>query len=266
VTSRAERSVGYAVLVLFCIVSIGPIVGIVLQALSHGTVGSDWTLSNITTAWDTGQFSTTLIDSTIVALGATLLCLTLSVLAGYAFGCIRFRGSTVLFYVILLGIVVPVEPVLISLYYNFRDASLTDSYQGLILAEALLYFPFGVFWMRAFFRAVPRSLLDAARIDGTSELRILRLVLLPAAKPATLTLAVLVFVWSWNEFLLPLVLSAGGVVTTAPMNVGLFTGQYSADITGQAAAAVILSVPVLLLYVVLQRHFIRGVLAGSVKG
>ena len=120
--------------------------------------------------------------------------------------------------------------------------------------------------MRAFFRAVPRSLLDAARIDGTSEFRILRLVLLPAAKPATLTLAVLVFVWSWNEFLLPLVLSAGGVVTTAPMNVGLFTGQYSADITGQAAAAVILSVPVLLLYVVLQRHFIRGVLAGSVKG
>ena len=131
----------------------------------------------------------------------------------------------------------PLEPVLISLYYNFLDVSLIDTYQGLILAEAMLYFPFGVFWMRAFFSSVPRSLLDAARIDGASEFRILRSVLLPPALPAILTLAVLVFVWSWNEFLLPLVLVSGGVVTTAPVNVGLFTGQHLVDIPGQAAAA-----------------------------
>jgi raffinose/stachyose/melibiose transport system permease protein len=266
VTSRLERTVGYAVLVLFCFLSIGPIIGIILQSLSTGRVGSEWTLSNISSAWDTGQFSDTMRASAIVAVGATALCLTLSVLAGYAFGCIRFRGSTAIFYVVLLGIVVPLEPVLISLYYNLRDANLIDTYQGLIIAEAMLYFPFAVFWMRAFFKAVPRSLLDAARIDGASEFRILRSVLLPAAKPAILTLAVLLFVWSWNEFLLPLVIAAGGVVTTAPVNVGLFTGQHLADVPGQAAAAVILSLPVLLLYVLLQRHFIRGVLAGSVKG
>jgi len=266
VTGRVERTVGYALLVFFCILSIGPIVGIVLESLSEGTIGSDWTFSNVTNAWETGQFSDTMVDSAIVALGATVLCGALSVLAGYAFGCIRFRGSTPIFYVILLGIVVPLEPVLISLYYNLRDVSLTDSYQGLILAEAMLYFPFGVFWMRAFFLSVPRSLLDAARIDGASELRIFVRLILPAAKPAVLTLAVLLFVWSWNEFLLPLVLAAGGVVTTAPVNVGLFTGQYTADIPGQSAAAVILSLPILLLYILLQRHFIRGVLAGSVKG
>jgi raffinose/stachyose/melibiose transport system permease protein len=265
-TSRFERTVGYTLLIVFSILSIGPIVGIVLQAFSEGRVGDTWTLSNLSSAWETGQFSTTMRDSAIVAIGVTLLCGTLSVVAGYAFGCIRFRGSNALFYLILLGIVVPLEPVLISLYYNLKDASLIDTYQGLIIAEAMLYFPFGVFWMRAFFKAVPRSLLDAARIDGASEFRILRTVLLPVAKPAILTLAVLLFVWSWNEFLLPLVMAAGGVVTTAPVNVGLFTGQHLADVPGQAAAAAILSIPILLLYVVLQRHFIRGVLAGSVKG
>ena len=120
--------------------------------------------------------------------------------------------------------------------------------------------------MRAFFKAVPRSLLDAARIDGASELRILRSVLLPAAKPAILTLAVLVFVWSWNEFLLPLVSPRAASSRPRRSTSASSPGQYIADIPAQAAAAVILSVPVLLLYVVLQRHFIRGVLAGSVKG
>ena len=102
---------------------------------------------------------------------------------------------------------------------------------------------------------VSQTSTDASGNENTEEI-----------PKAILTLAVLVYVWSWNEFLLPLVIAAGGVVTTAPVNVGLFTGQYTADIPGQAAAAVILSVPILLLYIVLQRHFIRGVLAGSVKG
>jgi ABC-type glycerol-3-phosphate transport system permease component len=162
--------------------------------------------------------------------------------------------------------IVPLEPVVISLYYNFQSLDLNDTYRGLIVAEAMLYFPFGVFWMRAFFRSVPRSLLDAARIDGASDLKILRSVLLRPAQPAILTLGVLVFVWSWNEFLLPLVIFSGGLVTTAPVNVAIFTGQRVVDIPSQAAAALILSIVPLALYIVFQRQFIRGVLAGSVKG
>ncbi len=129
-----------------------------------------------------------------------------------------------------------------------------------------MFFPFGVFWMRAFFRSVPRSLLDAARIDGASEFRTLRSVLLRPALPAMLTLGVLVFVWSWNEFLVSLVLFSGGEDTTAPVSVAIFTGQYFVDIPSQAAAALILSLPPLILYLLFQRQFIRGVLAGSMKG
>ena len=265
-TGKLEHVLGYALLVVFSALSIGPIVGIIVQSFSGQTLGHDWTFSNVDTAWGVGQFSKTLPASTIVAIGTTALCLVLSVCAGYAFGCMRFRGSTVLFYLVLLGLIVPLEPVVISLYYTFLDVSLINTYQGLILAEALIFFPFGVFWMRAFFRSVPRSLLDAARIDGASDFRTLRTVLLRPALPAMLTLGVLVFVWSWNEFLVSLVLFGGGEVTTAPVSVAIFTGQYFVDIPSQAAAALILSLPPLVLYLLFQRQFIRGVLAGSMKG
>jgi raffinose/stachyose/melibiose transport system permease protein len=265
-TVKLEHLIGYALLVFFSVISVGPLIGILVQSFSGPSIGTEWTTDNVQTAWEVGNFSHTLTASFIVGLGTTIVCVTLSVIAGYAFGCIRFRGSSVLFYVILLGLVIPLEPVVISLYYNFQDFSLTDSYAGLIIAESMLYFPFGVFWMRAFFRSVPQSLLDAAKIDGASDVKILRSVLLAPALPAILTLAVLVFVWSWNEFFLPLVLSSGGVVTTAPVSVAIFTGQRVVDIPTQAAAALILSVPPLILYIIFQRQFIRGVLAGSVKG
>jgi raffinose/stachyose/melibiose transport system permease protein len=266
VTGRIEHIVGYSLLVLFSVLSIGPIVGILRQSLSEQTIGSGWTISKFGDAWETGQFAESLPASFIVSTGTTALCVVLSVCAGYAFGCLRFRGATVLFYAVLLGMVVPLEPVVISLFYTFQDVSLINTYQGLILAEALVFFPFGVFWMRAFFRGVPRSLLDAARIDGASDFRTLRLVLLRPALPAILTLSVLVFVWSWNEFLVSLVLFSGGDVTTAPVSVAIFTGQYIVDIPLMAAAACILFLPPLLIYLVFQRQFIRGVLAGSMKG
>ena len=264
--SRLEQGVCYTLLIIFSLLSIGPIVGIIVQSFTGNTIGHNWTFHNLSSAWTIGAFSHTMRASFIVAIGTTALCLVLSVLAGYAFGCMRFRGSTALFYIILLGMIVPLEPVVISLYYNFQKLSLTDTYQGLILAEAMIYFPFGVFWMRAFFRAIPNSVLDAAKIDGASDLRILTSVLLRPALPAILTLGVLLSVWSWNEFLLPLVVFSGGTVTTAPVNVAIFTGQRVVDIPSQAAAALILSLPALLVYIIFQRQFIRGVLAGSVKG
>jgi raffinose/stachyose/melibiose transport system permease protein len=264
--AKLDETVCYALLIVFSVLSIGPIVGIIVQSFTGRSIGHDWTLSNIKNAWEVGQFSQTMRASLIVAVGTTALCLLLSILAGYAFGCMRFRGSTALFYIILLGMIVPLEPVVISLYYNFQALSLTNTYQGLILAESMIYFPFGVFWMRAFFRSVPGSVLDAAKMDGASDLQILLSVLLRPALPAILTLGVLVSVWSWNEFLLPLVVFSGGVVTTAPVNVAIFTGQRVVDIPGQAAATLILSIPALVVYIVFQRQFIRGVLAGSMKG
>ena len=120
--------------------------------------------------------------------------------------------------------------------------------------------------MRAFFRSMPRSRIDAARIDGASSFGVLRRVLVPQALPAVLTMSVLVFTYTWNEFLLALVMLQGSSNTTAPLGLSYFAGATRAgDPTKVAAAAVLVALPVVIAYVFLQRHFIRGVLAGAIK-
>ena len=190
----------------------------------------------------------------------------LSILSGYAFGLMRFRGSTVLFYVFLLGLMVPEEAMIVPLYFDLRDLRLTDTYWALILPQIGLSVAFGTFWMRAFFRSTPRSLVEAARIDGASSWTTLWRVLVPFGRPAILTMMVLVFMWTWNEFLLALVMVSSENLRTAPLGLAFFQGQHTSDLTLLAAGAVIVATPVVIVYVFLQRHFIRGMLTGAVKG
>jgi raffinose/stachyose/melibiose transport system permease protein len=190
----------------------------------------------------------------------------LSILSGYAFGMMRFRGSQVIFYVFLFGLTIPTEAVIVPLYYDLRDLGLTDTYWALILPQVASSVAFGTFWMRAFFRGVPRSLVEAARIDGASSWFTLWRVLLPLARPAVLTMTVLLFMWTWNEFLLALVMVSDEGLRTAPLGLSFFQGRNQSNLTLLAAGAVIVATPVVVLYVFLQRHFIRGMLSGAVKG
>jgi raffinose/stachyose/melibiose transport system permease protein len=190
----------------------------------------------------------------------------LSTLSGYAFGAMRFRGSDALFYLLLLGLIFPYEATVIPLYYVFRSVGLTDSLWALILPQIGLSIPFGTFWMRAFFRSTPASLVEASRLDGANSFSTLWRVLLPQAKPALTTMVVLVFMWTWNEFLLALVMIQSDNLRTAPLGLALFAGaNKTTDPTLTAAAAVLVALPVVIVYVFLQRSFIRGMFAGAVK-
>ena len=189
----------------------------------------------------------------------------LSILAGYAFGLMRFRGAQVLFYVFLLGLMVPLEATIVPLYYDMRDLGLTDTYWALILPQAGVSVAFGTFWMRAFFRSVPRSLVEAARLDGASSWSTLWRVVLPLGRPAVLTMIVLVFMWTWNEFLLALVMVSDESLRTAPLGLAFFQGRNTTDEALLAAGAIIVAAPVVIAYLFLQRHFIRGMLSGAVK-
>ena len=178
----------------------------------------------------------------------------------------RFRGSDALFYLLLIGLIFPYEATVIPLYYLFRDVGLTDSLWALILPQIGLSIPFGTFWMRAFFRSTPGPLVEAARLDGASSLTTLVRVLLPQARPALTTLVVLVFMWTWNEFLLALVMIQSDELRTAPLGLALFAGaNRQLDPTLTAAAAVLVALPIVIVYVFLQRSFIRGMFAGAVK-
>jgi raffinose/stachyose/melibiose transport system permease protein len=271
-TSRRELSVTYAILGVFSLFAILPIVGIVLTAVqdqdslaAFGTFHGIH-LGNFADAWSDGHFGTYLRSSAIVAVTVVVVAATLSILAGYAFGLMRFRGAELLFYVFLLGLMIPTEAVIVPLYYDFRDLGLTDTYWALILPQAGTSIAFGTFWMRAYFRSVPRSLVEAARIDGASSWLVLWRVLLPLARPAVLTMTVLLFMWTWNEFLLALVMVSDEGLRTAPLGLSFFQGRNTSNLTLLAAGAVIVAAPVVVVYVFLQRHFIRGMLSGAVKG
>jgi raffinose/stachyose/melibiose transport system permease protein len=260
-------------LLVVSITVLAPLAGILTLALhqpgelvSGLSVPETWNWGTFSYAWDTGHFSTHFRSSVIVAVAVVLLATTVSILAGYAFGTMKFRGRDQLFLVTLVGLIMPFEVVIVPLYYDLRALRLDNTYLSLVLPETALGCTFGIFWMRAYFRSVPRSLLDAARVDGASNMTILVRVLLPAGRPAILTLLLLLFLGSWNEFLLPLVMIQDESHRTLPLALTFFSQQYTSDRPSQAAAALIVAAPIVLLYVFLQRHFIRGMLSGAIKG
>ena len=271
--SRIDRVVTYGVLAAFAIGALYPALSILSLALhtrndlvTGFAFPTDPKLDSFRAAWDQADFATGFRSSLLVATTVTAVSAALSIGTGYAFGTMRFRGDRLVFNLMLLGIVFPFEASVIPLYYDFKWAGLLNTYWALILPQIGQSVSFGTFWMRAYFLSTPRALTDAARMDGASTFRVLTEVLLPQARPALLTLCALVFVYTWNEFLLALVLIQDPEKQTAPLGLSYFAGAARAgDPTKVAAASVLVAAPILVVYVFLQRHFIRGMLAGAVK-
>ncbi|MEW2395203.1 carbohydrate ABC transporter permease [Streptomyces sp. NPDC046862] len=272
--ARQRRDVAApAVLAVFVAVVLVPFLSLLLASLQPaGTplTGLAWPdgihLENFVHAWSAAGFGPLLRSSAVIALAvvpAAVLCATL---AGYALATMDVPGGGKFYGYVLLGLSIPTEVTVIPLYYDLRALGLTNTVPGLALAEIAAFMPFGVFWMRAHFATVPRSLIEAARLDGASSWTTLWRVLMPSSRPAVTTLGVLYFVWSWNQFLLPLILIQDPAKRTAPAGLGFFTGQFDVDVPLLAAATLIVIAPVVLVYLFFQRHFINGVLSGALKG
>ncbi|ADB52866.1 carbohydrate ABC transporter permease [Conexibacter woesei] len=271
--SRTERSLTYAVLWVFAGFAVAPIVLVLFAALQRPDAlitgvpfPTGFHLDTFERAWTVGHFEQYLISSAIVTISVVVITTVLSVLAGYAFGSMRFRGSTALFYLFILGLIIPHEALVIPLYFRMRDVGLTDTYLSLILPQSAISLAFGIFWMRAYFRSAPRTLIEAARLEGASSLTVLRQVLLPLAKPAITTLVVLTFMWNWNEFLLPLIMISSESHRTTPLGLAFFTVGHRTNVVELAAASVLIAAPVVAVYIFMQRRFISGMLNGAVKG
>jgi raffinose/stachyose/melibiose transport system permease protein len=272
--SRAERTGNYAILLVVACFALLPILSVLGSSLAgnDSATGGAHTASvaglhvgNFADAWRLGHFATYLRTSLVVSVTVVAVSVVASILSGFAFGTMRFRGSTVLFYVFLVGIMMPSEAVVVPLYFDLRSLGLTDTIWAIVLPQIAQSVAFGTFWMRAFFRTSNRSLIEAARIDGATNRRILWQVLVPLARPAVVTMTVLVFMWTWNEFLIPLVMVTNESLRTAPLGLAFFQGQYTQGFTLLAAGAVIVATPVVAVYLFLQRHFIAGMLEGAVR-
>ncbi|TDC73223.1 carbohydrate ABC transporter permease [Streptomyces hainanensis] len=270
--SAAERWSGHVLLAAGAIVVLVPLLSVVLASVQPaGTpvVGpawpERWSWDNYRQAWSVAGFATLVRNSLVVALGVVPATLALSAAAGYALGAMRLPGGGAVAGFFVAGLTIPVELVVVPLHHDLRGLGLTNSYPALILAEIALFLPFGVFWMRAHFRATPPSLVEAARMDGASSGTILLRVLLPLAGPPLVTLGLLVFLWSWNQFLLVLVLIQDTARHTAPAGLGFFVGQNSTDVPTLAAGTVIVMLPLLVLFAVFQRGFVTGLLRGATR-
>jgi raffinose/stachyose/melibiose transport system permease protein len=270
--SRQEIAVNYGILCFFALTTLFPLIGLLTSALGSPSASTPQFgfpdglhLSNFLHAWRDAQFSRYMLSSVIVSTTATVLCCVLSLLAGYTFATMEFRGRSVLFGILVLGILVPSEAVIVPQYFELRSVGLTDTYWSLILPQTAACLSFGTFWMRNFFRTIPRSLLDAAAIDGANSWQTLWRILVPISRPAILTMGTLVFMWTWNEFLLALVMIASEGLRTAPLGLSFFRGAHTTEYSLLSAAAIMVAAPVVVLYFFLQRHFIAGMLSGAVK-
>ncbi|MGW1345033.1 carbohydrate ABC transporter permease [Kribbella sp. NPDC002412] len=227
---------------------------------------TSFSLENLQSAWTVGRFSSYLLDSLLLSVPSTLVVIVISTMAGYAFARLPFPGRTVVFYLVVLGLLVPFFTYMIPLYFQLRSMGLLDSLVGANLVLISTNLSFGTFFMRAFFSDLPDELEQAARIDGASESRIFAQVMMPLVSSGAAALAVFTFLSNWNNFLVPLLYLPSGKYR--PLTAGLynFTGGRSMDIGPLAAGTLITIVPVIVIFVILQRQVTQGFISGAVKG
>jgi len=225
-----------------------------------------WTFGNLQQAWFVGKMNLYFINSIIIAVPRVLGILTLACLAGYAFGKLKFPGQKGLFYFFLFGMMVPVQAMLIPIYFNLQRFGLINTHIAAIIPGYGIAMPFAIFMMRAFFRELPDELMEAARIDGCGNFKAFTRIMLPLTKPALGALMVFEFMWSWNDFIIPFLVLYDDTVRTLPLGLMYFRGEYETNQTLLAAAVTIASLPIIAVYLVFQRKFIEGITAGAVKG
>jgi raffinose/stachyose/melibiose transport system permease protein len=265
---RIEIGITYAILAVIAVVVLFPVGTFVSAALSPDRSGRPvagaWEWSNFVTAWQEADFARAMTVSLVITVSAVLGQLVLAVIGGFGFGVLGVSGHRVLYPLIVLGMMISTEAIIVPLYYQFRTIGLTNSLPGIILIHLGMGVPFGIFWMRAAFRALPASLFESAELDGAGALRVLWSVALPLVRPAITTLLLLSFMWTWNDYFLSLVFLHGDN-QTATVALGVFQGRHLTMFNLMAAGGLIVAAPVLILYVIFQRKFISGMLSGALK-
>lgn len=203
-------------------------------------------------------------NSLLISLTITGASLLINTLAGYAFAKLRFVGRERIFQILLAALVIPAQVAMLPLFLLMKQLHLVDSAAGVVVPA--LATVFGIFLVRQYARGIPDELLEAARIDGASELRIFLQIVLPMLKPVLVTLAIFSFMAAWNDFMWPLIVLTGQDHYTLPVALAALSREHVMDVEMMMAGAVVTVVPVLLLFLLLQRYYIQGLLLGSVKG
>lgn len=269
----ARILVQYAALIFFLLVFLIPFVWIWSSAFktSREISRSPFSLptalrwENLQEAWTTGQFDRYMGNTVIYCAAIVTGVVILSCMAGYALALLPLPGRGIILTVFLLGLMVPFQSVMIPIYYFLQDVHLLGTYWAFIIPGIALRLSFGIFLMRGFFRGLPPELADAARLDGGNEWQTFRQVMLPLSVPGISTLVVLQFINTWNAFLMPLVFVQRDELRPVALGTLFFFGRFTADRGLIAAGVTISMLPMIVIFLLLQRRFIEGITAGALK-
>lgn len=228
-----------------------------------GSLFGHLSLASFGNAWREGDFSTYMGNTAIMTVGVVVPAAVCAVLAAYGIAQLKPAGSRLVLGVSILGFMLPTEALLVPWYYQMRSYGLLNSYLAMILPQAAQGVAFGVFWMTVAFRAFPLALVEAAVLDGASRWQVLWRVAVPNLGPAIRTMCALMFLWTWNSFLLPLVMISDPGRYVVTVGLATFQGARFTDLGPLAAGSIIAALPVVGVYLFSQRSFIAGMFAGS---
>ena len=273
ISRRLHAILIYALLAIGCVIALLPMVWMVSASLMEPGAANQYpprllpervTLEHYRALFTRLNLGRYLINSAFIATTVTVVSLLINSMAGYAFAKLRFRGRDRTFRFLTLGLVIPVQVSMLPLFLLMRELGLINTYWGVIIPGMASIF--GIFLIRQYALSIPDDLIDAARIDGAGEFRIYWSVILPVVRPILATLAIWTFLSTWNDFMWPLIVLSDDSMFTLPVALANLSGERVQDTELMMAGAVLTTLPVMLVFVFLQRYYVEGITMGSVKG
>ena len=271
--ARGELYSGRVLLLALVTITIVPFISIFTTALyPSGSVPSGLALpadpqwGNFIEAFKVANMTALLASSVFIVLAVVPISLVISSMAGFAIGLLRIPGGALLLVLFVFGLTLPFEGIITPLYFLARGMGILNTRLAIVLPLIGLFMPFAVFWMRAHFVNMPSEISEAALVDGASTWDLFWRIHIPLARAPMASLGILMSVWAWNQFLLALVLVEDPTQRTMAGALGAFQGHYATDIPLLCAGTVLILLPTLIVFILLQRHVITALLQGSVKG
>ncbi len=276
-----KRSTGFKIFFIILLIVIGlyvffPLYWMIITALKAPSEAFNPNPTFLPTSPTLNNFKNVLLDARIrnylknslfVSILSSIFATLLAAYAGYSFSKYRYRGRKTLMYLILSSQMFPFVVLLLTIYLVMRAFGLLDNYLSLILSYITFTLPIGTWTLKAYFDQIPNELIEAARIDGASRFTIIHRIMFPLAIPGMVSIAIYGFVWSWNDLIYSLTLiTSTSKSTLAPGLILNYLGEFQAKWTEMMAASIIVSVPVAIMFIFLQRFFVRGLTAGAIKG
>ena len=223
------------------------------------------TMSGITSFWVSSNFPMKFVNSLIISLVVAVLGVVLSVLNSFALGIGRVKGNRWIILLIMLANMLPQESLLYPLYTIFKEAGLYNTQLAIIIIFTVIQSAYGTYLLSAVYGTFPQAILEAASIDGATRWQVLSRIVLPISWPTISVLFVFFFVWTWNEYMIPMAFLMDDSVQTIPLALATIQGQHTMDATALAAASLLSIIPTIIFYVIFQRKLNQGIVAGAVK-